>query len=61
MELDDGVAARLYPDAAECDPLADLMRDFVIHHRGDHAAAWSAGPAVDADRLARLEANGHRA
>ena len=42
VELDDGVAARLYPDAAECEPLADLMRDFVIHHRGDHAAALQA-------------------
>ena len=39
VELDDGIVARLYLCAAECEPLADLMRDFVVHHRGDHTAA----------------------
>ena len=30
VELDDGLMAWLYPDAAECQPLADLMTDFVL-------------------------------
>ena len=39
VELNDGVVVWLYVCADECEPLADLMRDFVVHHRGDHTAA----------------------
>ena len=39
VELDDGMVIRIYQCAAECELLADLMRDFVVHHRGDHTAA----------------------
>lgn len=39
VELNDGVVARLYVDEADRQPLADLMRDFVIHHRDDHTTA----------------------
>ena len=42
VELDDGVVVWLYVCAAECEPMADLMRDFVVHHRGDHTAASAA-------------------
>ena len=42
VELNDGVVARLYVDEEDCQPLADLMRDFVVHHRDDHAAASEA-------------------
>lgn len=30
VELNDGMVAWLYPDAVECEPLADLMTDFVL-------------------------------
>ena len=39
VELNDGVVARLYVDEIDRQPLADLMRDFVVHHRGNHAVA----------------------
>lgn len=42
VELNDGVVVWLYVCADECEPLADLMRDFVVHYRGTDAAASSA-------------------
>lgn len=39
VELNDGLVARLYVADIDRQPLADLMNDFVVHHRGNHTAA----------------------